>query len=175
MTPPDLPSLREVVRKHDLKARKSLGQHFLLDTNLTGRIVRAAGDLTGYHVIEVGPRSNFNNMVTRQIASCPDYPSCQISVEKEVLAKGLACFEIVFANDLAERRQIRWRHCALMPRNRAISEAIRSAATMLVSSAMPLPAISMDIAGKGIADETSMVAALRMASEIARFRGIKAQ
>ena len=55
MTPPDLPPLREVIRKHDLKARKSLGQHFLLDPNLTGRIVRAAGDLKGYHVIEVGP------------------------------------------------------------------------------------------------------------------------
>ncbi len=55
MTPPDLPPLREVIRKHDLKARKSLGQHFLLDSNLTGRIVRAAGDLKGYHVIEVGP------------------------------------------------------------------------------------------------------------------------
>ena len=55
MTPPDLPPLRDVIRKHALTARKSLGQHFLLDLNLTKRIVRTAGDLTDCHVIEVGP------------------------------------------------------------------------------------------------------------------------
>ena len=55
MTPPNLPPLREVIREHALNARKSLGQHFLLDLNLTDRIVKAAGDLTDYHVIEVGP------------------------------------------------------------------------------------------------------------------------
>ena len=47
--------LREVIRRHGLTARHSLGQHFLLDTNLTDRIVREAGDLTGRHVIEIGP------------------------------------------------------------------------------------------------------------------------
>jgi 16S rRNA (adenine1518-N6/adenine1519-N6)-dimethyltransferase len=51
----DLPPLRDVIRRHDLRARKSLGQNFLLDLNLTGRIARAAGDLTGVTVIEVGP------------------------------------------------------------------------------------------------------------------------
>ena len=51
----DLPPLREVIRRHDLLARKSLGQHFLLDLNLTARIARAAGPLTGVTVIEVGP------------------------------------------------------------------------------------------------------------------------
>jgi len=55
MTPPDLPPLRDVIRKYALNARKSLGQHFLLDLNLTTRIVRTAGDLTDCHVIEVGP------------------------------------------------------------------------------------------------------------------------
>ena len=55
MTQPDLPPLREVIREHALNARKSLGQHFLLDLNLTARIVRSAGDLTDCHVIEVGP------------------------------------------------------------------------------------------------------------------------
>jgi 16S rRNA (adenine1518-N6/adenine1519-N6)-dimethyltransferase len=50
-----LPPLREVVARHGLDARKSLGQHFLMDGNLTARIVRAAGDLAGRHVIEVGP------------------------------------------------------------------------------------------------------------------------
>lgn len=52
---PTLPPLREVIRDHGLGARKSLGQHFLLDTNLIDRIVRGAGDLADSHVIEVGP------------------------------------------------------------------------------------------------------------------------
>jgi 16S rRNA (adenine1518-N6/adenine1519-N6)-dimethyltransferase len=50
-----LPPLREVIRRYELSARKSLGQNFLLDLNLTGRIARAAGPLAGVTVIEVGP------------------------------------------------------------------------------------------------------------------------
>jgi 16S rRNA (adenine1518-N6/adenine1519-N6)-dimethyltransferase len=50
----DLPPLREVIRRHGLSARKSLGQNFLLDLNLTGRIARAAGPLAGATVIEIG-------------------------------------------------------------------------------------------------------------------------
>src|SRR5215471_11911831 len=51
----DLPPLREVIRRHGLTARKSLGQNFLLDLNLTARIARAAGPLDGVTVVEVGP------------------------------------------------------------------------------------------------------------------------
>ncbi len=51
----DLPPLRDVIRKHDLIAKKSLGQNFLLDLNLTGRIARAAGPLAGVTIIEIGP------------------------------------------------------------------------------------------------------------------------
>ena len=51
----DLPPLRDVISRHGLGARRSLGQHFLLNLNLTARIARAAGDLTGRHVLEVGP------------------------------------------------------------------------------------------------------------------------
>jgi 16S rRNA (adenine1518-N6/adenine1519-N6)-dimethyltransferase len=51
----DLPPLREVIRRHDLRAKKSLGQNFLLDLNLTARIARAAGPLAGVTVIEIGP------------------------------------------------------------------------------------------------------------------------
>ena len=51
----ELPPLREVIRRHGLSARKSLGQNFLLDLNLTGRIARAAGPLEGIAVVEVGP------------------------------------------------------------------------------------------------------------------------
>jgi 16S rRNA (adenine1518-N6/adenine1519-N6)-dimethyltransferase len=51
----DLPPLRDVIRQHDLRARKSLGQNFLLDLNLTARIARAAGPLEGITVVEIGP------------------------------------------------------------------------------------------------------------------------
>src|SRR5260221_5801564 len=51
----DLPPLRDVIRRHALAAKKSLGQNFLLDLNLTGRIARAAGPLDGATVIEIGP------------------------------------------------------------------------------------------------------------------------
>lgn len=50
-----LPPLREVIAANDLGAKKQLGQNFLLDLNLTGRIARSAGDLTQGTVIEVGP------------------------------------------------------------------------------------------------------------------------
>lgn len=52
---PDLPPLREVIRRHGLSAKKSLGQNFLFDLNLTGRIARAAGPLEGMTVVEIGP------------------------------------------------------------------------------------------------------------------------
>lgn len=51
----DLPPLRDVIRAHGLTARKSLGQNFLFDLNLTARIARAAGPLAGVTVVEVGP------------------------------------------------------------------------------------------------------------------------
>ena len=51
----DLPPLRDVIRQHALSARKSLGQNFLLDLNLTARIARAAGPLEEATVIEIGP------------------------------------------------------------------------------------------------------------------------
>lgn len=50
-----LPPLREVIRRHRLSARKTLGQHFLLDMNLTRRIARAAALAPDETVIEVGP------------------------------------------------------------------------------------------------------------------------
>ncbi len=51
----DLPPLRDVIQRFGLDAKRRLGQHFLLDANLTGRIVRTAGPLAGVNVIEVGP------------------------------------------------------------------------------------------------------------------------
>lgn len=55
MSATSLPPLRDVIARHGLAARKSLGQHFLLDLNLTGRIARAAGDVSQGSVIEIGP------------------------------------------------------------------------------------------------------------------------
>ena len=50
-----LPPLREVIATHDLRAKKSLGQNFLLDLNLTAKIARIAGDLSECDVLEIGP------------------------------------------------------------------------------------------------------------------------
>ncbi|MFD1156482.1 16S rRNA (adenine(1518)-N(6)/adenine(1519)-N(6))-dimethyltransferase RsmA [Roseovarius aestuarii] len=50
-----LPPLRQVIAEHDLAARKSLGQNFLLDLNLTAKIARQAGDLSQCDVLEIGP------------------------------------------------------------------------------------------------------------------------
>ncbi len=55
LAPDGLPPLGEVIRGLELAARKSLGQNFILDLNLTRRIARAAGDLAGRTVVEVGP------------------------------------------------------------------------------------------------------------------------
>ncbi len=64
---PPLPPLREIIRTWELDADKRLGQHFLLDLNLTGRIARAAGDLTGVNIIEIGPGPGG---LTRTILDC---------------------------------------------------------------------------------------------------------
>jgi len=51
----DLPSLRDVIAHHGLAAKKSLGQNFLLDLNLTSKIARLAGDLSKSDILEIGP------------------------------------------------------------------------------------------------------------------------
>lgn len=55
MSDDGLPPLREVIARHGLQARKSLGQNFLFDLNLTRRIARAAAPLEGFTILEVGP------------------------------------------------------------------------------------------------------------------------
>ena len=50
-----LPPLREVIARHGLRAKKQLGQNFLLDLNLTAKIARSAGSLADCDVLEVGP------------------------------------------------------------------------------------------------------------------------
>jgi 16S rRNA (adenine1518-N6/adenine1519-N6)-dimethyltransferase len=63
----DLPPLREVIAEFGLDARKSLGQNFLLDLNLTARIARASGPLDGVTVVEVGPGPGG---LTRALLAC---------------------------------------------------------------------------------------------------------
>ena len=75
---PALPPLREVITRHGLAARKSLGQHFLLDLNLTDRIVRAAGGLEGKTVIEIGPGPGG---LTRSLLQSP--ARAVVAVEKD--------------------------------------------------------------------------------------------
>ncbi|MBU0781874.1 MAG: 16S rRNA (adenine(1518)-N(6)/adenine(1519)-N(6))-dimethyltransferase, partial [Alphaproteobacteria bacterium] len=51
----NLPPLRSVIETHGIAAKKSLGQNFLLDLNLTAKIARMAGDLKGSDILEIGP------------------------------------------------------------------------------------------------------------------------
>ncbi|MEM7067846.1 MAG: 16S rRNA (adenine(1518)-N(6)/adenine(1519)-N(6))-dimethyltransferase RsmA [Pseudomonadota bacterium] len=62
-----LPPLREVIESHGLAAKKSLGQNFLLDLNLTSRIARSAGPFEGHDIIEVGPGPGG---LTRALLAC---------------------------------------------------------------------------------------------------------
>jgi|SRR5579862_1526549 len=73
-----LPPLREVIRRHGLIAKKSLGQNFLLDLNLAGRIARAAGPLGGVTVFEVGPGPGG---LTRALLA--QGAACAIAVERD--------------------------------------------------------------------------------------------
>jgi 16S rRNA (adenine1518-N6/adenine1519-N6)-dimethyltransferase len=80
---PPLPPLREVIARHDLAARRSLGQHFLLDGNLTARIVRAAGELSGRHVIEVGPGPGG---LTRALLASPAADVTVVEIDRRAVA-----------------------------------------------------------------------------------------
>lgn len=74
--------LRDVIARHGLAARHSLGQHFLLDGNLTDRIVREAGDLTGRHIIEVGPGPGG---LTRSLLASPAASITAIELDRRAI------------------------------------------------------------------------------------------
>lgn len=91
---PELPPLRDVIRRYDLRALRQLGQNFLLDLNLTRRIAAAAGDLTDRTVIEIGPgpggltRALLETAV-RQVIAVERDPRCLTALgELETAADG---------------------------------------------------------------------------------------
>ena len=101
----DLPPLREVIKRHDLRAKKSLGQNFLLDLNLTARIARAAGPLDGVTVVEVGPgpggltRALIANGAARVVAIERDDRA--IGALSEIAARYPGRLDVVAADALA--------------------------------------------------------------------------
>ncbi|WNK01556.1 16S rRNA (adenine(1518)-N(6)/adenine(1519)-N(6))-dimethyltransferase RsmA [Thalassospiraceae bacterium LMO-JJ14] len=78
----DLPPLRDIIKAYGLGAKRSLGQHFLLDANLTDRIARSAGPLEGKHVLEVGPGPGG---LTRSILACHPASLCVIERDKRCI------------------------------------------------------------------------------------------
>jgi 16S rRNA (adenine1518-N6/adenine1519-N6)-dimethyltransferase len=100
-----LPPLREVIARHGLDARKSLGQHFLFDLNLTGRIARAAGDLTVGTVIEIGPGPGgltraLLDAGARQVIAI-ERDDRAIAIQDEIAAAYPGRLEIIAADALA--------------------------------------------------------------------------
>ncbi len=78
-----LPSLRETVARHGLDARKSLGQHFLLDEPLCARIAALAGNLTGRNVLEVGPGPGG---LTRALLASPAARVLAVELDRRAIA-----------------------------------------------------------------------------------------
>ncbi len=79
----DLPPLREVIRRHGLTPRKSLGQNFLHDLNLTARIARAAEPLDNITVVEIGPGPG--GLTRALLAQTPQGPGARrvIAIERD--------------------------------------------------------------------------------------------
>lgn len=101
----DLPPLREVIRDFGLRAEKSLGQNFLLDLNITEKIVRLSGGLDGLSAVEIGPgpggltRAILSSRVTRLVAVEFD-PRAVTALQGLVHAYGAQTFEVRQADAL---------------------------------------------------------------------------
>jgi 16S rRNA (adenine1518-N6/adenine1519-N6)-dimethyltransferase len=103
---PDLPPLRDVIARHGLAARRALGQHFLLDLNLTRRIARAAGDLSSGTAIEIGPGPGGLTRAlleggARQVIAIERDERCRAALA-ELEAAFPGRLEVIFADALAE-------------------------------------------------------------------------
>jgi 16S rRNA (adenine1518-N6/adenine1519-N6)-dimethyltransferase len=76
-------ALRDVIARHGLDARRALGQHFLLDLNLTARIAGLAGDLAGQNVVEVGPGPGG---LTRALLATPAAAVTAVEIDPRAVA-----------------------------------------------------------------------------------------
>ncbi len=81
-----LPPLREIIARHELRAKRSLGQNFLLDLNLTAKIARAAGDLSQGTVIEIGP-----GLAASRAPCCPPGAANEMAMELILRYGAAAC------------------------------------------------------------------------------------
>ena len=99
-----LPSIRQVISDHALSARKSLGQHFLMDQSIIQKIVRSAGVVEGVTVLEIGPGPGG---LTRALLGTP--ASQIVAVERDLRSVG-ALRELVDAARPRLRRQLRHHH-----------------------------------------------------------------
>ena len=133
-TPDGLPPLREVIRALGLSAKKSLGQNFLLDFNLTRRIARAAGPLEGVTVLEVGPgpggltRALLLDGVARVVAIEKD--SRPLPALEAIAAAYPGRLEIL----AADAREVDYGALALSPPARIVANLPYSVATPLLIS-----------------------------------------
>lgn len=98
---PDVTPLGDVVRRFGLDARKSLGQHFLLDEAVCARIARLPGDLSGRHVLEVGPGPGG---LTRALLATPLAHLTAVELDERALA-ALAEVEAAHPGRLTVLRQ----------------------------------------------------------------------
>jgi 16S rRNA (adenine1518-N6/adenine1519-N6)-dimethyltransferase len=118
MTAAPLPPLREIIAQYGLKPDKSLGQHFLLDGHLLARIVRAAGDLAGVHVIEIGPGPGG---LTRALLDSPAASVTAIEIDPRAIA-ALAPLAAAYPGRLnvLEADALKLDICTLTPAPRAV-------------------------------------------------------
>ena len=77
------PPIRDMIQRHGLHAQKKLGQHFLLDSNVTDKIVRLSGSLDGVHCVEIGPGPGG---LTRSILQQTPRPASLTAIEMDARA-----------------------------------------------------------------------------------------
>ncbi len=113
-----LPPLREVISVHDLRAEKSLGQNFLLDQNITDKVVRAAGDLSAVTAIEIGPGPGG---LTRSLLRGGAKHVCAVEYDMRAIA-ALESLKIAAggALDIVHGDALKTDICALAPPPRAL-------------------------------------------------------
>ena len=83
----NLPPLKDIISKYEIRAKKSLGQNFLLDLNLTSKIARYAGNLKQSDVLEIGPgpgglTRSLLNEGARQVVSIEKDNRCIAALEE---------------------------------------------------------------------------------------------